>query len=398
VKLSGMERISAAARRAGVGIAVGLPSGPPLELGPRPPAATVRFVTRRALSRTLAEGFLGFGEAYMDGEIEVEGDWDALLAVGFHAGLDAARPGLGGRLRFAAFRVLTANRRRRARRNIAHHYDRGEAFYRLWLDDTMTYSCAFFRTPGDTLEAAQRAKLERISRKLALEPGMTLLDVGCGWGSLVLHAAREHGVRAVGITLSENQATTARRRVAEAGLGERVEIRLQDWREVEGRFDRWVSVGMAEHVGRRYLGRFARHIARVLRPGGVGLLHLIGKDRRLPGDPWTLTYIFPGGYLPGLPEVTEHLARAGMVVADVENLRAHYALTLDRWRERFERHVDDIRAMFDERFVRMWRLFLVSSAAGFRHGSIRVWQVLFTHGLSDELPLLREALLRPAPP
>lgn len=379
-----------AAAAAGTSAAIRFWDGTEERLGEGDPAFTITFRNAGALRRALGEGFLGFGEAYMEGEIEVEGSWDRLFALAMRSDLRHGRPGLLRSIRFLANRLWTRGTRAAARRNIRHHYDLGNDFYRLWLDESMTYSCAYFRSPEDDLETAQRAKLDLICRKLALEPGQTLLDVGCGWGSMLLHAAREYAVRGVGCTLSREQAKLARERIREAGLADRVEIRVEDYREVTGRFDRWVSIGMFEHVGRAFIPEFVRHIRRVLRPGGVGLLHTIGKDRRTPGDPWTLTYIFPGGYLPSLGETLTAMGEGGLAIADVENLRLHYALTLDHWRRRFERHASRIESMYDSRFVRMWRLFLVSSAAGFRYGDTRVYQILFGHGPTREIPMTRE--------
>ncbi len=380
----------AAAADPGTAFTIDLWDGTSRRFGEGEPAFGVRFATRRALRRTLTNGFLGFGEGYMAGEIEVSGSWDRLFAFAMSADLGRVRLPGWGLLRYAIRRLGDRNSRRRARRNISHHYDLGNEFYRLWLDESMTYSSAYFRTPDADLETAQRDKLELICRKLGLRPGQSLLDVGCGWGSLVLHAARHHGVRALGCTLSERQAELARERVRRAGLADRVEIRVADYREIDGRFDRWVSVGMAEHVGKGYLPQFLDHVTARLRPGGLGLLHLIGKDRPGFGDPWTLTYIFPGGYLPSIDRLLALMGRRDLRTVDVENLRPHYALTLDRWYERFEAHVPEIEAMYDARFVRMWRLFLLSSAAGFRYGETRVFQILFSNGPSEEVPLTRE--------
>ena len=376
----------------GVAFRVTFDDGASVAFGEGPPSFALTFRTGAALQRAATEGFLGFGEAYMDGDIEVEGDWDGFFAVAMSSGYESARLPLPARAVLAVQRLRTRDSRRRARRNIAHHYDLGNDFYALWLDRTMTYSCAYFRRHDMSLDEAQEAKLELICRKLRLRAGQRLLDVGCGWGGLLIHAARHHGVTGVGCTLSSAQASLAAERVREAGLEDRVTIVQRDYRDIEGAFDRWVSVGMFEHVGRAYLGRFVRQIRRQLRPGGVGLLHTIGKDRPGRGDPWTLTYIFPGGYVPALPEIARHLGWAGFVTVDVENLREHYARTLDHWHERFERAADRIEAMTDPRFVRMWRLFLVSSAAGFRHLDTRLFQFVFTNGVSGEVPPVREDL------
>jgi len=379
----------AAAANPEISFVVGLWNGDRKVFGAGEPDFSIAFRTQRALRRSLKSGFLGFGESYMAGEIDVEGNWDRFFALAMSSSLEHVVLPIGSLVRFLLVRLRTRDTKHRSRANIVRHYDLGNDFYKLWLDESLTYSCAYFRSPDDALETAQAAKLDLICRKLRLQPGQTLLDVGCGWGSLLIHAVRRYDVQGVGCTLSENQARLAAQRVREAGLEKQVEIRLQDYRDVAETFDRWVSVGMAEHVGKAFLPRFIEHISRRLRPGGVGLLHFIGKDRTGFGDPWTLTYIFPGGYLPSLPETLRLMGRHDLRTVDVENLRPHYALTLDRWHDRFERHVEEIRTMYDDRFVRMWRLFLVSSAAGFRYGNTRVFQILFSNGPTDELPLIR---------
>jgi cyclopropane-fatty-acyl-phospholipid synthase len=375
--------------RPGAAIELAMPSGRRWRLGDGAAQVQLGFRSEGALRRTLKGGFFGFAEAYTAGEIEVDGDWDRLFELGFCTEFArfaerplsrwwtrwrqlADRPTLGG-----------------ARRNAAWHYDFGNDFYRLWLDETMTYSCAHFANSDATLEQAQSAKLELICRKLALRPGLRLLDVGCGWGSLLIHAARHHGVRGVGCTLSRQQAALATERVAAAGLKRCIEIRLADYREISERFDRWVSVGMFEHVGKNYIGDFLEHATRQLRVGGLGLLHSIGKNRPTGSDLWIATRIFPGGYLPTLTETVGAMGRCGLDVLDVEDLRNHYPRTLEAWRRRFESHVPEIEAMTGPRFVRLWRLYLNASKAAFRYGENRVFQVLFDHAAARSLDVDR---------
>jgi cyclopropane-fatty-acyl-phospholipid synthase len=278
---------------------------------------------------------------------------------------------------------------RRAPKNISYHYDLGDEFYTLYLDSTMAYSCAYFRRPDDSLEQSQVNKYEHLARKLLLKQNESLLDIGCGWGGMLIYAAQNYGITGMGNTLSKNQYAYASRKIREAGLKDRVRVVLQDYRQIGGKFDKVVSVGMFEHVGKKFIPVFIRKVSEVLRPGGLGLLHTIGRDAPSIGDPWTLNHIFPGGYLPTLSEITRALGRAGFTVLDVENLRIHYAKTLERWAENFERNVDTVREMFDDAFVRRWRLFLNSSAAGFRYGQSRLFQVLFSNGLNNCLPETR---------
>jgi cyclopropane-fatty-acyl-phospholipid synthase len=286
--------------------------------------------------------------------------------------------------------VRNRNTLRKARENIQHHYDLGNDFYTLWLDESMTYSCAYWdERCGDDLDAAQRAKYEHICRKLNLQAGDRLVDIGSGWGGMLAHAAREYGVEGMGCTLSEQQNEMANERFRALGVYPRVRSELIDYREIEGRFDKFVSIGMFEHVGREYYGEFFDKVARLLEPGGTGVLHTIGREREQGLDAWISKYIFPGAYLPTIGQLGDGLAAGGLVMTDMENLRPHYARTLDAWSERFEEHIDEIREQFDDRFVRMWRYYLYSCSAGFKWGDLRVFQVTFTNGVNAELPLTR---------
>jgi cyclopropane-fatty-acyl-phospholipid synthase len=277
-------------------------------------------------------------------------------------------------------------------RNVSYHYDRGNDFYRFYLDETMTYSCAYFRNGNESLEQAQQQKYEHICRKLQLREGETLLDIGCGWGGMLIYAARHYGTKGVGYTLSREQAEYSRQLIGEKGLEKKIEIVLDDYRRITGQFDKFVSIGMFEHVGKGNIPAFMKKVKALLKPGGVGLLHTIGKERKTPSDGWTMKYIFPGGYIPVLDHIIRVMGQSDFVPVDIENLRLHYAATLDKWAQRFEANTHKIASMFDDKFVRIWRMYLNGSAASFRNGDLRLYQILFTKGLNNHFPLTREHL------
>lgn len=359
------------------------------------PAPGVHLELRSAaVVRRMRRGVdLAVGEGYMDGEIEVHGDLAEL-------GLLASR----NRAELAPWTPRMARRHPRRRRdsaarqaaNVRHHYDLGNEFYALWLDRTLTYSCAYFRRPSDTLEEAQREKVEHVLRKLDLRPGMTLLDIGCGWGELIIAAARRHGVRAHGLTLSRHQLERTRERIGAEGLGSLVSVELSHYRELpaDARFDRVVSVGMFEHVGRGNHESYMAAVDRALKPGGVSLLHTITQTIERPTNPWIERYIFPGGYLPTVQGIFALLPQRDFHALDYESLRRHYARTLDEWSARFEAAADRVREMYGERFVRMWRLYLRGAAAGFRFGKLDLAQILWTKGLTDATPMTRDYIYR----
>jgi cyclopropane-fatty-acyl-phospholipid synthase len=357
------------------------------------PDFTVHLRDRRACLGLLANPSLRFGEAYVSGAIEVDGDLGKLME--FLLGLSrqlAPRP--LRRLSAAMSDWWRRNSPWRSRRNVEHHYDLGNDFFALWLGRTMAYSCAYFREPSDDLDMAQRAKFRHVAEKLRLERGQRLLDIGCGWGALAAHAAETYGVRVVGITLSEEQKRHAERMIAERGLSDQIEIRLADYRELDPRrpFDRIVSIGMFEHVGRRLIPAYVGATSRLLAPGGIGVLHTIGRMAPAPIDPWIGTHVFPGAYFPALSEIAAPMGRHDLAITDIESLRLHYALTLDRWSDGFEQHLAAVTEKYGERFVRMWRLYLKASAAAFRAGNLTVWQIQFTRGRNDDLPLTRDYL------
>jgi cyclopropane-fatty-acyl-phospholipid synthase len=355
-----------------------------------PGAVTLRLKSPNTARHIIANGFLGFGEAYMGGDVELDGDLRDLLRLGFRIGFDQPPPTPWHRFLFWVNRITSRNTRSHACQNISHHYDRGDDFYSLYLDPTMTYSCAYFRGPGDSLEQAQHQKYEHIARKLLLKPGERLLDIGCGWGGMLMHAVRNHGVTALGNTNSQSQYEHTRRKIKDLGLEDKIEVVCGDYRNLSGKYDKVVSIGMFEHVGREFIPVFMRKVNQLLNEGGLGLLHTIGKDVPSASDPWMWKYIFPGNYLPGLDEIAREMGMAGLSLLDVENLRLHYARTLDMWADNFERNVEIVRQMFDDVFVRMWRLYLRGASAGFKYGELRVFQVLFSKGLRNDLPMTRD--------
>jgi cyclopropane-fatty-acyl-phospholipid synthase len=388
-----------------------------------PPGAPIVAVrSRRALRRLLwSPGQLGLGRAYVAGEIDVEGDVFAAFAAISSVGRLAesgpmAAPTVRERLgllrtaiRLGAIgpeptpppeeadlgRIGRRHSRTRDAAAIAHHYDVGNDFYALVLGPSMVYSCAVWASPETGLDAAQTAKLDLVCRKLGLAPGSRLLDVGCGWGSMAIHAAQHYGATVVGITLSEEQARMARKRVAEAGLTDKVDIRVQDYRAVDdGPFDAISSIGMAEHVGRAQMPRYVAQLTDLLRPGGRLLNHAIAwnvGEATWDPDTFIARYVFPDGELLGLGEMVGLLEAGGLEVLDVEALRRHYALTLRAWVELLERNWDAAVALTTEGRARVWRLYMAASALTFESGNMGVNQVLVRRPGGEEPPMRRTA-------
>ena len=360
-------------------------TGPPIGVRLNDSAAEVELMFDPALA---------LGELYMDGRLDVtRGDLYDLLALGAR---NAA--GDGGPLwlkmveeaRIALRRLHRRNNRRRARQNIAHHYDLDLRLYDLFLDPDRQYSCAYFEHPGATLEEAQLAKKRHIAAKLLIEPGHSVLDIGCGFGGMALYLAQRAGARATGVTLSQEQLNVATQRAEEAGLAGRVEFRLQDYRDTPETFDRIVSVGMFEHVGVAHFDEYFAGAKRLLKDDGIMLLHAIGRsDRPNATNPWIEKYIFPGGYIPSLSEVFASIERAGLFVTDTEILRLHYAETLKLWRERFNARRDEARALYDERFCRMWEFYLAGSETSFRVDGHMVFQIQLAKR-QDVVPMTRD--------
>jgi cyclopropane-fatty-acyl-phospholipid synthase len=327
----------------------------------------------RTLRRVLFNPHLQFGEAYMAGTLKVRGELEAVLKAINRLSL------LPTRRELVSLHIQRANSLQRSRRNVHHHYDLGNDFYAAWLDEQLLYTCAYFHDPDMTLEQAQVAKMDLICRKLRLRPGETVVEAGCGWGALALHMARTHDVRVKAFNLSREQMAYARWRAAREGLASKVEFIEDDYRNVRGEYDAFVSVGMLEHVGVRHYRNLASVIDRVLnRERGRGLLHFIGRDIPRPLNAWTRRRIFPGGYPPTLAEVSSKvLGPARLSILDVENLRLHYARTLAHWSRRFAQVGDQVRKRYGEEFRRAWELYLVGSEAAFATGSLQLFQVVF---------------------
>ena len=353
-----------------------------------PIVATLRFRNRPALFSWLWDPHLNFGETYMSGAVEFSGDLVQLLEAVYRA-LAPVRPRQW-------WLWQPSNDVHAARENVHHHYDLGNDFYRLWLDDEMLYTCAYFPTPAHSLEAAQLAKMDLVCRKLHLKPGDRVIEAGCGWGSLALFMAANYGASVRAFNVSVEQIAYARERAARARLTHLVEFVEDDYRNATGIYDAFVSVGMLEHVGLRDYPTFGAVINRSLDANGRGLLHFIGRDRPAPLNPWIRKRIFPGGYPPTLGEVFEQvLMPQDFSVLDVENLRLHYEQTLDHWLRRFDDSAKIVARMFDETFVRAWRLYLAGSQVAFRTGSMQLFQVLFARGGSNQIPWLRVGGLGP---
>jgi cyclopropane-fatty-acyl-phospholipid synthase len=371
----------------GAGIRIRYWDGREITAGSAPHDVTLHVNSPSVLRGMLRNPSLGFGHAYQDGRLDIEGDLQSFLRAAFALAANGAAWQPPRFLRWAPQTTRPTD----AEANARFHYDRGNDFFRLWLDPSMTYSCAYFRTENDSLEKAQEQKRELLCKKLDLEKDQSLLDIGCGWGSVLFHAIEHYGVRGVGITPSHEQAKYIEAEAERRGLADNLELHIADWRAVSGTYDRVVSVGMYEHVGKADAPAFFRKWHEWLKPDGVSVLHTIGVMDSQPPDPWIAENIFPGGYLPSLAELAAHAADAGLVVADVENLWRHYVLTLAAWCRNFDAAREKITAMTNERFTRTWWLYLNASQAAFAAGRLLLWQLVLTRGKRMKHPLTRES-------
>ncbi len=400
---SGVKRLAESIIAAGgAALEVTLPDGSRIGFGL--PARIKLFIRDHAMLGQLCDATLAsLAEAYVQGRIDVEGDLLEALPL---AERIAHAAGSNPAQRVA--RMLSRHTSRQDRTDIGYHYDVGNEFYRLWLDQKMVYSCAYFKTGDESIDDAQRAKLDHICRKLRLSAGERLLDVGCGWGGLVLHAAREYGVRAAGITLSQRQFELARERIAAEKLGDRADVLLLDYRELQQRFgadafDKVASVGMFEHVGLANLREYFASIASVLRDRGLCLNHGITSSD-INGRPigsgvgdFVHKHVFPHGELPHLHVATREMSRAGFEIVDVESLRAHYAKTLEHWSHRLDARLADAARLVTGRTLRIWRAYLAGSAHGFAQGWMSIYQLLGSRQVragATDVPLTRDYLYR----
>ncbi len=358
-----------------------------------PPAATLRVRDRRTWFALMRNPDLNFGDAYRDGRIEVEGDLVGLLEAVYLSepyGSLASKCGA-----WMAAARLGGNSLTDARSNIHHHYDLGNDFYRLWLDERLQYTCAYFPSPATALEEAQIAKMEHVCRKVRLEPGDHVVEAGCGWGEFALFMAERHGATVRAFNISAQQIAYAREQALRRGLTDRVEFIEDDYRNISGSYDVFVSVGMLEHVGKSHYRELGRVIDACLGSRGRGLVHTIGRNRPMPLNAWIERRIFPGAYPPTLREMMEIFEPFDLSVLDVENLRLHYARTLEHWLQRFELSAGRIASLFDASFVRAWRLYLAGSMIAFRTSWLQLFQVSFARARDNAMPWTRAHLYAP---
>jgi cyclopropane-fatty-acyl-phospholipid synthase len=365
------------------------------EISPRDsrPAGTVIFRDRQTLLKIILSPEIEFGDAYTEGRVEIDGDLVEVLTAVFRALSGKNAGSWFARLVSKWLERTQSNTLNGSREHIHRHYDLSTDFYKLWLDSEMVYTCAYFDSPSVPLEAAQIEKMDLVCRKLQLQRGERVVEAGCGWGSFALHMAEHYGARVKAFNISREQLAYARAAAKRRGLADRVEFIEDDYRNIRNRFDVFVSVGMLEHVGTENYGTLGEVIHRTIGNSGRGLLHFIGMNRPRPLSAWIRKRIFPGANPPTLSQTMQPLFEPwNYSVLDVENLRLHYAQTLRHWRNRFERSADRVAQMFDEQFVRLWRLYLAGSEAGFLAGSLQLFQVLFAGAECRQIPWTRAHL------
>jgi len=374
--------------------AVRLRLGNGAEVSPKDAAVVADIVMRdrRTLLRLLLDPEVGFGDGYSEGRITVEGDLVCALEILYQSILDAAHQSWPAKLASKCLEFVQRDSLRGSRRNIHRHYDLKTDFYRLWLDPALVYTCAYFESPDATLEQAQAAKLDYVCRKLRLQPGERVVDAGCGWGALALHMAKNYGVNVRAFNVSHEQILVARERAKDLKLSHQVEFIEDDYRNISGECDAFVSVGMLEHVGQEHYRELGSVIHRSLAKNGRGLLHFIGRNYPQAFSTWTRKRIFPGAYAPALGEVMQIFEPWDLSVLDIENLRLHYAKTLEHWLARFTKSEAKIAEMFSAEFMRAWRLYLAGAVAGFHAGTLQLFQIVFARTACRQIPWTRAHL------
>jgi cyclopropane-fatty-acyl-phospholipid synthase len=371
-------------------VSIRLWSGDEFQVTDKRPVACMEFKERRVAFELLRSPSVAFGECYSRGLIDIHGDFLEFaneVTAAITRKYEKRYHGPRVRSMLHAFRRNTLSR---SRHNVHHHYDLGNDFYKLWLDERMVYTCAYFDHPGATLAEAQLAKLDHVCRKLQLAPGQKVVEAGCGWGALAMHMAEHYGADVVAYNNSTEQVAYARARADERGISDRVKFVEADYRTIDSRYDVFVSIGMLEHVGPANYRTLGALIKRCLKPDGFGLIHTIGRSHPQPPDAWILKHIFPGGHIPSLAEMMQVFEPQKFSILDVENLRPHYARTCAMWLKNFEAVADKVAGMYSEEFVRMWRLYLAGSSAGFDTGTLQLYQVLFAPYGKSDVPWTRE--------
>lgn len=371
-------------------ISVRLWNGDEFNISTDRPVACMELRDRGVLFDMLRSPSIGFGEGYSRGSIEIHGDFLTFVNEISAALTQKRTDSYYLPMARSMLHALRKNTLSRSQHNVHHHYDLGNDFYKLWLDERMVYTCAYYDTPDATLDEAQVAKLDHVCRKLKLRPGQKVIEAGCGWGALAMHMAEHYSVNVVAYNNSKEQVAFARARAAELNLDDRVTFVEDDYRTIDGRCDAFVSVGMLEHVGLRNFRTLGELIKRSLKPDGLALIHTIGRSYRASMDPWIVKHIFPGGHAPSLSEMMNIFEPFRFSVLDVENLRLHYARTCEAWLRKFDAVADQVTDMYSEEFSRMWRMYLAGSSSGFRNGTLQLFQVLFAPRGNNSVPWTRK--------
>jgi len=382
----------------GVCFSIEFPDGQTKVFGRGKQSFSILIKTPKVYGAIAAKGLLGVGEQYMLGNFDITGDMDkAMITMATIFGATKLNENLWFKGLETGKKLIFRETKDKSLKDIGAHYDISNDFYKLFLDSTMTYSCAYFKSNKDSLEQAQHQKYEHLARKLRLRKGETLLDIGCGWGGMLIYAAQKYGVSGYGVTLSENQFSYARQLIAKLKLGHLVKVELKDYRDIRGQYDKFISIGMFEHVTKHYYEVFFDIVKKSLKPDGLGVLHTIGfNNNRSQTSPWMTTYIFPGSQIPALSWTIDSLTQSDLYPQDLENLRPHYALTLLSWIRNFEKAYTKVVHEKGERFARMWKFYLYLSRASFVVNISQLYQITFTNGINNQLHLTREEIYRTA--